>query len=153
IRWENNITYDAYSWVGGVPHGHDKARTGSWDGPATAVIFDYNVIAHGSRRLQASGKFGTTEFSAFGVQWADGDAMSRSTIYIHNTSKAPRFVDEVNHDYRLADDDHVARDTGVDLSFLGLPGLDTDLYGHRRGFGRGWDRGALEWVDGGSARN
>jgi hypothetical protein len=145
--WVNNITYDAYGWVGGLPHGPDRAGTGSWDGPPDEVVFDHNVIAHGDRRGGERHRLGTTEFSVFGRTWANAEMMSRATIYKQNTSATPRFMDEDRHDYRLALDDSVACDTGKDLSSLGLPGLERDPYGVRRGANGAWDRGAFEAAD------
>jgi hypothetical protein len=151
IRWANNITYDTYSWVGSIPHGRDRAGTGSWNGPPEEIFYDYNVMARGKRRGGPHQQLGSLELSLFGRKWPNAEALNRATIYKHNTSAPPRFQDEARHDYRLAPNDQVARNTGLDLSFLDLPGLEQDLYGNPRGHGGTWDRGAIEYAPAPSA--
>jgi hypothetical protein len=141
VRVVNNVVYDSFSPSVAVPHGRSRDGLSTWSGPAGEVVFDFNVISRGKR-----GRSGEFEMAAFGTRWKSLDEFSRKTIFKNNRAGTPLFAGADQHDYRLAGRDHVARDTGQDLSFLNLPGLDTDLWGNRRGLGGAWDRGAIEYA-------
>ena len=91
-------------------------------------------------------KRGDLEFSVYGRTWQSAEALNRGTIHKRNTNETPQFMDEIGHDYRLSRYDKAARNTGLGLSFLNLPGFERDLYGNLRGQDRAWDRGAIEHV-------
>jgi hypothetical protein len=141
VRIVNNILYDCKPPVIIIPHNLKKNPSSSWDAPPDQVEFDYNVISARSRHNQAGSTFA---LAVYGTRWQSVMELSRKTPFVHNEARSPDFVRSEQTDFRLHPTDKIARDTGRDLGNLGLPGLDTDLYGNPRGAGEGWDRGALE---------
>jgi hypothetical protein len=136
---ENNILYNGYGkgiytkgWLG----------TGYQYAP-NDLILDYNNIWSATK---AGNRIG---YLNGGVPYIDVNAFNSAHAiygYSHNIGIQPKFVSVSGLDFSLAIDDMAAKDKGVDLSFLGLPGIDKDLAGNQRGQGGIWDIGALEYT-------
>jgi hypothetical protein len=144
IRIVNNILYDGKSPSVIIPHGRKNDGSSSWDAPESQVVFDYNVVARGSKSARFKKGRGFFEIAAFGRRWENVEQLSGSTAYKHNRSATPEFASPSELDFRLILGDRVARNAGKDLSGLELPGLEVDLCGNRRGADGHWDIGALE---------
>ena len=79
-------------------------------------------------------------FEVYAVTYDTPEELNAATPFSFNTSQRPNFVNEAAHDYHLAPEDTVARDTGADLSAY----FTTDQDGVVRPQGGVWDRGAYE---------
>ncbi len=152
LRVENNIFFNiAKGGQGGgalsIPGGPVAAQAVDrccWYNSEDNSIFDYNVVA----KTAASA---VTGFSVNGAGYANAEAYNAATKYKHSTSAVPAFMDAAAYDYRLSGSDTVARNKGINLSFLNLPGINEDLMGNPRGAGGAWDIGALEYPEAGQA--
>ncbi|MGA2863541.1 MAG: LamG-like jellyroll fold domain-containing protein [Verrucomicrobiota bacterium] len=97
------------------------------------VEFDYNNL---------SGSPNKSQYGNYATNTAEG--INAATIWTHNNSKVPTFMDYRNGDFRPAANDTALRGRGKDLSYLNLPDINVDIYGHVRGANGSWDIGVVQ---------
>ncbi len=149
LRVENNIFYNiSKSGFGGTAFGiPGNSPAGSvgccWHNSEDNTIFDYNVIT----------KTAASAVTTFGVlgSYPNAEAYNAATKYKHNSGTVPSMVNAEAYDYRPTASDTVARNKGVNLSFLNVPGINQDVMGNPRGAGGAWDIGAFEYPESGLA--
>lgn len=145
IITKGNIFYDCTSTCFGIPYGISRDRDkptiyNTWDWTMNDVALDYNIFSSLTPAGLSMGYYG----SAF----ARAEDLNAATIYTHNSSARPAFVNASGFNFQLTSTDTAARNKGENLSSLGLPGLSTDMAGTPRGRDGIWDIGALEATSG-----
>ena len=132
----NNIFWSATNYM------VDLFATGATTDPAD-MIFDYNNCSGNASYAitysDGATYYGAGAFNAAGIE-----------NYTNNSSANPSFINSAGNDFRLASDDTVAMDKGMDLSYLTnlcSTNLLVDLWGNLRGQNSAWDVGAMEVTD------
>ena len=119
---------------------HDCGYSGFYGNAGTACLYN-NTIANNARYGCETGA-GTNIAKNNIVQGNVKGQFYGTWTQENNVTSGVQFVDESAEDYRLAAEDTVAKDRGMDLSSE----FDDDLLGVSRPQGSAWDIGAYELV-------
>lgn len=132
----NNIFYNGQDFAANF-----KGWPGSgWAYDESDYVVQNNIMwgptANGKRIAYLRGTANTADY------YADAEAFNAATANSRNSSAQPAFVSYGNRDFRLLSTDTAARGRGLNLSHLGLTGIEYDVWGNYRG-GGAWDIGAM----------
>ncbi len=150
LHIQNNIFWNsgvATGTVTGVPGGATSTQPitnccwhGSDTGSESLVYFEDNTVGK-------SDPTRSSQIGMFGVIYPSAEALNAATLYDRNSSQAPPFYSLGSFDFRLTTSLGGATPSVLNLP-AGLPDIDLDMEGVRRGSDGIWDRGAFEFLSG-----